>query len=73
MMNIVILCIIITIIILGKKYFNGPYCSLTGRLDNTIIMITGATAGIGKSLAMQLLDRGATLLVVGRSKPTYSA
>jgi NAD(P)-dependent dehydrogenase (short-subunit alcohol dehydrogenase family) len=35
--------------------------------DQQTILVTGSTAGVGKELARQLADRGATVLVHGRS------
>jgi NAD(P)-dependent dehydrogenase (short-subunit alcohol dehydrogenase family) len=41
--------------------------------DQQTILITGATAGLGKGLAHALADRGATVLVHGRSRPRVVA
>src|SRR5437868_7168798 len=38
-----------------------------GDLDSKVILITGATDGLGRGIAHALAKRGATLLVHGRS------
>src|SRR5690242_7185825 len=39
-----------------------------GALDGRRILLTGATSGIGKAAAGQLLDLGAEVLLVGRDE-----
>jgi NAD(P)-dependent dehydrogenase (short-subunit alcohol dehydrogenase family) len=41
---------------------------MTHDLEGKVILITGATDGIGKAAALELAKRGAALTIVGRSK-----
>ena len=42
--------------------------AMTPDLTGTAILITGATDGLGRGLALALAQRGATLLVHGRDR-----
>ena len=41
---------------------------MTGDLTGRVVLITGATDGLGRGAAMALAQRGATLLVHGRDR-----
>ncbi|KZL25218.1 SDR family NAD(P)-dependent oxidoreductase [Pseudovibrio sp. WM33] len=43
------------------------------RATNNTCLVTGATDGIGRALAIRLADAGQTLVIVGRSKEKVSA
>src|SRR5262245_27178750 len=42
-------------------------------LDGKVVLITGATDGIGKAAALDFAKRGATLTIVGRSREKTAA
>ena len=42
-------------------------------LDNKVIYITGATAGIGFALAELLLTKGSTVVISGRNNQTLES
>lgn len=51
---------------LGRRYFNGPTCHITKDLTNKIVVITGATSGIGKETATSLAKMHATVILACR-------
>ena len=44
-----------------------------GRIEGRVILITGATSGIGRCLALGLAQLGATVLLLGRDIPSLEA
>lgn len=52
---------------LPRQYFGGRKCRCKARLDGLVIVITGASSGIGKALALELANRGATLILACRN------
>jgi NAD(P)-dependent dehydrogenase (short-subunit alcohol dehydrogenase family) len=42
--------------------------SLTGSVKNKVVLITGASAGIGKAAAIKIADAGAKILIVARTQ-----
>ncbi len=64
---IIILGILLFFIIV-KLIANSPKSPLISDLSGKIILITGASAGIGKETAIGLLDQGATVICASRSE-----
>jgi len=42
-------------------------CKTNNRLDGQVVIITGATSGLGKVLAEDLVNRGATVVLACRN------
>lgn len=60
--------LILILLKLGKKYFNGPMCSIQKDLTGQVVIITGANAGIGKETARALARMGATTILACRDE-----
>ena len=59
----------IVFLILLKKYINGGVCKYTQDLTGKIIVITGASAGIGKYTTQELARMGGTVIMACRDIP----
>ena len=59
---------IILLLCLIKYICNGPASPIKRNLSRKVILITGASGGIGKEAAIELLDQGATVICASRSK-----
>jgi NAD(P)-dependent dehydrogenase (short-subunit alcohol dehydrogenase family) len=55
-------------VFLIKRYFNGPQAKKSRDMKNKVVIITGASGGIGKETALQLLQDGARVFFACRSK-----
>jgi retinol dehydrogenase-12 len=60
--------LIILIIYIFRRYFNNPFTKHRRSMKGKIIIITGASAGIGKESALQLLEDGADVIFATRDK-----
>ncbi|WP_252232920.1 SDR family NAD(P)-dependent oxidoreductase, partial [Clostridium sp. ZBS15] len=46
---------------------------MTGRLQEKVIVITGASSGIGEQVAMQVAEQGATPVLMARTEEKLQA
>lgn len=68
--NPVVFSILLTVfVVLLKKYMNGGVCKITADLGSKIVVITGASAGIGHYTAQELAKAGATIIMACRDIP----
>ena len=64
----IILAIIIFFLYLIRKYMNGPIFNKKADLSWKTIIVTGASAGIGKETAFDLLENGANVVFACRDE-----
>jgi NAD(P)-dependent dehydrogenase (short-subunit alcohol dehydrogenase family) len=55
------------LLLLLRRWLQGPRCRSTARLHQKTVVITGANAGIGKLTALDLARRGAQVVLLCRS------
>ena len=61
-MSIILLCLIIIILLYFLRiYFKGGQCKTKHSLEGKVIIVTGASAGIGKESALDLAKHGAEM------------
>lgn len=65
---LIIILGIILLLIITKLIANGPKTPITSDMTGKIVLITGASAGIGKETAISILNLGATVICASRSE-----
>ena len=65
---ILIIFIIIIILYLLRLFFKGAQCKIKHSLKGKIIIVTGASAGIGKESALDLVRHGAQVILACRNE-----
>ena len=68
-MSIILLCLIIIILLYFLRiYFKGGQCKTKHSLEGKVIIVTGASAGIGKESALDLAKHGAQVILACRNE-----
>ena len=65
---ILIFLIAIFILFLLRKYFRGGQCKSKHSMEGKVIIITGASSGIGKESAIDLVKHGARVILACRNE-----
>ena len=68
MSPILIILIIILLLFLLRKFMRGGQCKIKHSMDGKVIIITGASAGIGKESAIDLVKHGAQVILACRNE-----
>ena len=58
---------------IGYRLRQRSWTPLTERMEGRVVVVTGATSGLGKAAAGQLAELGARLILVGRNPDKTSA
>ena len=68
-MSIILICLI-TIILLFflRKYLKGGQCTSKHSMEGKVVIVTGASAGIGKESAIDLAKHGAQVILACRNE-----
>ena len=53
-----------------RIYFKGAQCRIKHSLKGKVIIVTGASSGIGRSAAIYFLNCGANVILAGQDKET---
>jgi retinol dehydrogenase-12 len=64
----IIILFIILLLILLRKYLNGPMCNIKMNLHGKTILVTGSSSGIGLEIATNLAQDGATVIFATRNR-----
>ena len=68
-MSPIVLCLIIIIFLfLLRKFLKGGQCKTKHSMENKVVIITGASAGIGKASAIDLVKHGAQVILACRNE-----
>ncbi len=68
-MSIILLCLIIIILLYFLRiYFKGGQCKTKHSLEGKVIIVTGASAGIGKESSLDLARHGAQVILACRNE-----
>ena len=67
-MLIYLVILIPTLLFLIKKFANGRFTNLRRDMTGKVVIITGASAGLGKETAFQLLHDGADVIFACRDE-----
>lgn len=49
-----------------RSFIVGPNCPSTSRVDGKTVVLTGGSNGVGLEVAIELLNRGAKLIIATR-------
>ena len=68
-MSIILICLItIILLFILRKYLRGGQCTSKHSMEGKVIIVTGASAGIGKESAIDLAKHGAQVILACRNE-----
>ena len=56
------------VLIVGRLFFNGPSVNVARDMKGKLVILTGASSGIGKEAAFDLLNKGAEVVFACRDE-----
>lgn len=68
-MSLILICLLsIIFLFLLRKYLKGGQCTCKHSMKGKVVIITGASAGIGKESAIDLVKQGAQVILACRNE-----